>query len=1387
MSTLTKRNREWDTTSPDGERRRRNERDDGRYNNYERKSGCSENNETGGGNYDRTNGSVAEGGHERNGVSLGHDRNGGGSNYDRNSDVNNHDRSGGFSNNYDRSGSGSKYDRNGGSNSYDRNGGGSNFDRNGNGNNHQRSGSANNSDRNGGGGNNNYDRNGVGTNYDRNGGGNNYDRNGVGRNVERYSGSNNNDRSGGNNNSDSGSNERNSGGSGYHQDRYSHKHAQGPAPRSYENKGHDNSGYENRGNDNKGYDNKGYDNKGYDNRGHDSKGYDNDGLDNKGYDNKGYDNKGYDDCRGRDNRGYDNRGYDNKGYENKGYDNKCFNKSYDNKGYDKNYGNKDYNSKPYENKSHDRSYDTRNYDNKSNDKSYGNKGHEGVNRGYERKGSYDRNDHNNSVNFSNDRNKFNDRNNNGNGLHNRDGDRSWNDGRSGGNGRSDRADQHTSGGSFRRNERQSHSPPRSSNVRPFHTGSAPPRNNNYQGGFRSGGAKYQGNSGGGVARNPTEALSNLIPVIVSPTFVFTLYGISALDKDGNDIQQRRRRSEMFYTGLTTHLKSLKLEPSSEMAAIRRGIFFDGTCCYSSKPIPGLLAEDLPRIIHGDDAGIGDTLTITKGEEFTSPSELHVDAVHHSNYACGTCNKAFREEKALMAHCTSDTFATPHSPRNDTFIIKKEEEAIEDGPLGTRYPSTTQTFLTYTSNVLQKAMDEKLMRWGREYIDPVEFTEPKDKNNRSLGIRVFKAYSCDFGYNRTEGLGSAIQLTLTVDLKAKIMRTKNLLDSLCQQVGHRGSPDEIQWKSQDIMQARNQWNGEVVIAMYDKRCFSVIDLDFEHSAASLPVPGLGISHADYFEQKKGNKLQYPNASPMVSVAGRGGQTINLPPELVCGNDLDPMVKRELPKIASFTPEQRHIAIEQIKKFLVPGAHKSQGGGLLPIVGLTLRDERVKVPVEVISPPAIFLGGGSKVPNSSRGWTENANRATFRVNPTEATVMNVVVIFHVSLTRCVDAVYARIRDKVNSFSSKYQFPHEIYDKVQVGHDDDHWKGLDNYLREKKLPENIFVMDFTKPPNRSTTDNAYPLVKQILGEAGYLSQFINFNNKHHGECRNDNDLRKSNIILQGTSRQILSKCGARIWWVDIPKSLPTPAVFVGVDVYHAPRRFDPITHKNVGKSSIAAIVVQLIRSHDRSDNVEVYAETREQRAGQELGLGQQLHDTIRRGLQLFQVEPQSCILWRDGIGIESIKAASDDEVPKIRDALASMSLGRPDPVPLSYMICQKRIATKFISVDGKQMMPPGTLVRSLQSLNYETFYINGTCPPKSTAKPCRFIVSVKDDKLEDVELEKLTWSLCHDYSNWAGPVKLPSPVQNAHKLAEMTGGSPKSGETINYRSFVNKLFFL
>jgi len=920
-------------------------------------------------------------------------------------------------------------------------------------------------------------------------------------------------------------------------------------------------------------------------------------------------------------------------------------------------------------------------------------------------------------------------------------------------------------------------------------------------GGRDSGGRSGGRGGGGgrnshIASNPKSAQSNLIPVAMSPNFMFAIYGIKATDKNGEEIQSsggRRRRNEMWTKGFH-HMMTKMGRTEKQIKEIERTIFFDGSACYSARPIAGLRSADLPVAIWGGDetttsgAGeLGDCLEVVSVEPYAAPIELQRSmpappegsaAVEHR---CGTCPaRAFVNAAAMLQHCREQG-CTP-------FYRKP----------GLPPPAQPEVFVGYINRAINRAMNERMARWGREYIDPKSFTDPVDNQGRSYGVKLFRAYSCDFGLFRPRPNSKQLEVCLTVDLRAKVMRTKSLLHALIEQVrrGRFEDPIKMRWSNQDKLQAKKKWQSEVVIATYDKRCYTVKDLDFDHSASTLMIEGKGMSHADYFQNKKGIALEYPDAVPMITVIGRSGNDIHLPPELVCGNELDPQIKMKLPLFASFKPEQRTEAMKVIKNFLIPGAQttREQGGGLLPAIGLRVRDETVSVPVEMIPLPLIMVAG-VPLPSSEsvkKFWAEPASRANFKVQPGQAVELNVVLIYHRSLKHFTDEVFGRICKTVNTFGSKFRFKEGSFDRIEAGDMKDHWNAVSSYLTTTKVKPNTFFLDFLKPPARQAHDQAYPIVKQILGEAGHLSQFVNFNTLHHGEVHSDErKFKRSTVILGGVSRQILSKCGVRVWWVDIPRSLPVPAVVIGIDVYHAPRRYDPIKDKKVAKASVAAVIVQLIRSHKYNDTVEIYAETEQREGGMELKLDTVLEGAVKTALGIFKVEPKSCIIWRDGVGTETIKESTEQEVGAVRRALKGNHIpGAGEakaPVPLSYIVCQKRINTKFISDDGMQMMPAGSLIRTLQGYEYNTFYINGTAPPNSTSKPCRFIVSVRDPQLMACNLEQLTWSMCHDYNNWTGPVKLPAPVQNAHKLAELAGNTPQGGDTFNYKAYANKLFFL
>lgn len=306
-------------------------------------------------------------------------------------------------------------------------------------------------------------------------------------------------------------------------------------------------------------------------------------------------------------------------------------------------------------------------------------------------------------------------------------------------------------------------------------------------------------------------------------------------------------------------------------------------------------------------------------------------------------------------------------------------------------------------------------------------------------------------------------------------------------------------------------------------------------------------------------------------------------------------------------------------------------------------------------------------------------------------------------------------------------------------------------------------------------------MFASGGILSQFVNFKNCDHERPSDD---KRSKQVLYGVARQILNKAGVAIWWIEVPRSLPLPALFVGVDVYHAPRAYDPKSRTRVAKPSVAAIVVRVIRDHTSGGKIECYSETFKRGVGEEYNLGQPIEQTVRNALKSLKITtPGSCIVWRDGVGDSAIASTTQQEIPGLRKAIG-------DKVPVAMVVCQKRIATKFLHMSPQGAvggMPAGTLVQACADLEYSTFYINGTAPSYATAKPVRFLISQRDAGLAGTSLVDLTWGQMCDYPNWTGTIKVPAVCQLAHLLAEHAGNFSDSGDSINHAKFANHLYFL
>lgn len=860
----------------------------------------------------------------------------------------------------------------------------------------------------------------------------------------------------------------------------------------------------------------------------------------------------------------------------------------------------------------------------------------------------------------------------------------------------------------------------------------------------------------------TSALTNILLAQPTPNFKFYVYNVDAVDKDGKQIMSASRRNTLLNIGLFDKL--LKDMPAAEKESIKRKTFLAGNQFFAASPFPGL--ETLPfDLLDGTDTN-RDTTRILQVRCYSAPTEIIAseskeaqtsakDAVS-LDFRCADCTMCFTDFNAVKAHCN----ATGHTP------VTADDTA---------YPATPNIFLQYANKVLERAMGERMARWGQQFIDPKSFTTPRRRNGQEMGVHIFQSYLIEFSIGRPDP-SKPPKLMLTIDLRAKVIRTHGILHTLCK----GKDPNTYKFTEGEMRAAKAFWIGQQVISKLDKTTYSIHDLVFDKSADSLMIEDLGMSHTKYFRERKKCVLEYPAAKPMIAVLGRNKSIIHFPPELVCSNDLDDELRSQLPQIASFQPSIRNEAIETVKKFLIPGAQTTKGkSGLLPALGIVLSGDRLRVHAEVMPIPILQTAGLRVNAAGKSNWAPMIAKANFDVNPNKAVVLSAVVIHHSSIGW--EQTYKTIASLVNSHKAVFRLP-ERPSKVVCAADDmeRHWGSVETHFSStQKLPPNVFVLDFTKP--RKSVDVAYPVVKKMFASGGILSQFVNFRNCDHERPA---DEKRSKQVLYGVARQILNKAGVAIWWIEVPRSLPLPAVFVGVDVYHAPRAYDPKTRTRVARPSVAAIVVRVIRDRNSGGKIECYSETFKRGAGEEYNLGQPIEQTVRNAMKSLKITtPGSCVVWRDGVGDSAIGTTTQQEIPGLRKAIG-------DKVPVAMVVCQKRIATKFLHMSAQGAigcMPAGTLVQACADLEYSTFYINGTAPPYATAKPARFLISQRDPGLAGTSLVDLTWGQMCDYPNWTGTIKVPAVCQLAHLLAEHAGNFSDSGDSINHAKFANHLYFL
>jgi len=321
--------------------------------------------------------------------------------------------------------------------------------------------------------------------------------------------------------------------------------------------------------------------------------------------------------------------------------------------------------------------------------------------------------------------------------------------------------------------------------------------------------------------NPKTAVTNIIPADITRNFHFYLYGLCCTSKAKNLDGSNAIHGKLFYHGIETLLREKMAYTQAQIDDVLRVVFFEGSAVLSSRKIPGIEKSDLPFLVY-QDVQDGDTCTVTSFECFRAPTCLQNSLTIDENtmigvdFRCAHCTTAFATQDALLSHCKS----LGHSPVFAPELVESSGPDVQDTTLGisTVRPAMLEVFLAFCNVALQRALSERLARWGKDFIDSTSFTTPSNRFGKSLGVRVFRAFRCEFTMGKVADKDTLI---LSIDINAKVIRTTSVLDAI---YGGR-DPRITRLDDATVAEMRQRWINEQVICLYDKKTYTVVDILF----------------------------------------------------------------------------------------------------------------------------------------------------------------------------------------------------------------------------------------------------------------------------------------------------------------------------------------------------------------------------------------------------------------------------------------------------------------------------------------------------------------------------------------------------------------------------------
>ena len=597
---------------------------------------------------------------------------------------------------------------------------------------------------------------------------------------------------------------------------------------------------------------------------------------------------------------------------------------------------------------------------------------------------------------------------------------------------------------------------------------------------------------------------------------------------------------------------------------------------------------------------------------------------------------------------------------------------------------------------------------------------------SGSVNFYPGYTTSF--METEG-GNYLNVTL----KNKILSTQTILEFL----------EEKKYKDKKNQESiRKKLIGNPFKVSYAKKNYTIDDILFDRDPTKqdFNYENKTITLKEYYKKKYDITIKKPN-QPLLVVKRKdaNGEDINLffVPELCNLAGLTDELIRDrqfMKKLADFTklsPSDRINKTNQFLSLLVETEAKpdpvNKGKKLLSskeksdLYGIEVK-ALDKLHKAYYMKETVLVGGGKK---------NIKLKDKFFDVLVKKDMTKWVCLYRQSNYEDADYLYKTLDQASVNYGLAISEP----EWVEMGDRDDYDKWTKEAEKKMKTGEYKFVL-FLLDKN----DYIYPDLKiSSLVDNGYVSQVVKV-----GSLKKNALSVCSKILLQ-----INAKLSGVSYMPKLDDSIKKrKLMIIGVDSSH-------ISGQRTGVAMVATINPSFTNFYNKESIIE--EKNKEQI---QFCISGFIKEAIVKYQKLNEKLPGGIIIYRQGVSLQQ-KDFLTNEVKNIQ------KICNENKILYYYILVNTKTTYKFFEKNQNKYTNPGEgllVLDGVTNRNFFEFYIQPQLVTGGSATPSCFHVAYGDLEFPEM-IPKLTFDLCHLYSNWQGTVRVPHVLKAAEKLSKMT----------------------